>query len=147
MAGPSAGFDRPTLRLDSDNRRRYIMLLVSPREKRSGTTKITKNVQVAPRAHAGLHASALSRSARLHAGGPRNRPARTAGEREGGEHVRRAGSRFGPFAEEPRCGQHSGGPRGEPWGQPFYRDLDPRDFAALLGDLGVDPIVNKVVAH
>ena len=32
-------------------------------------------------------------------------------------------------------------------GQPFYRDLDPRDFAALLGDLGVDPIVNKVVAH
>src|SRR2546428_4766737 len=103
MAGPSAGFDRPTLRLDSDNRRRYIMLLVSPREKRSGTTKITKTVQVAPRAHAGLHASALSRSARLHAGGPRNRPARTAGEREGGEHVRRAGSRFGPFAEEPRC--------------------------------------------
>src|SRR5207247_9071193 len=32
-------------------------------------------------------------------------------------------------------------------GQPFYRDLDPRDFAALLGDLRVDPIVNKVVAH
>lgn len=32
-------------------------------------------------------------------------------------------------------------------GQPFYRDLDPRDFAALLGDLGVEPIVNKVVAH
>src|SRR5438445_10279340 len=32
-------------------------------------------------------------------------------------------------------------------GQPFYRDLDPRDFAALLGDLGADPIVNKVVAH
>src|SRR5881296_3016811 len=32
-------------------------------------------------------------------------------------------------------------------GQPFYRDMDPRDFAALLGDLGVDPIVNKVVAH
>ena len=32
-------------------------------------------------------------------------------------------------------------------GQPFYRDLDPRDFSALLGDLGVDPIVNKVVAH
>src|SRR2546426_11954663 len=32
-------------------------------------------------------------------------------------------------------------------GQPFYRDLDPRDFAGLLGDLGVDPIVNKVVAH
>src|SRR5207244_12878160 len=32
-------------------------------------------------------------------------------------------------------------------GQPFYRDLDPRDFAALLGDLGVDPILNKVVAH
>src|SRR2546427_11563957 len=32
-------------------------------------------------------------------------------------------------------------------GQPFYRDLDRRDFAALLGDLGVDPIVNKVVAH
>src|SRR2546430_8729130 len=32
-------------------------------------------------------------------------------------------------------------------GQPFYRDLDSRDFAALLRDLGVDPIVNKVVAH
>src|SRR5712692_8002438 len=32
-------------------------------------------------------------------------------------------------------------------GQPFYRDLDPRDFAALLGELAVDPIVNKVVAH
>ena len=32
-------------------------------------------------------------------------------------------------------------------GQPFYRDLDPGDFAAQLGDLGVDPIVNKVVAH
>jgi len=32
-------------------------------------------------------------------------------------------------------------------GQPFYRDLDPRDFAALLGDLPVDRIVNKVVAH
>src|SRR5207244_6835646 len=32
-------------------------------------------------------------------------------------------------------------------GQPFYRDLDPRDFAAMLGDLGVDPIMNKVVAH
>src|SRR5437667_2949653 len=32
-------------------------------------------------------------------------------------------------------------------GQPFYRDLDPRDFAALLGDLRVDLIVNKVVAH
>src|SRR5437879_182507 len=34
-----------------------------------------------------------------------------------------------------------------PSGQPFYRDLDPRDFAAMLGDLGVDPIVTKVVAH
>src|SRR5881397_3646398 len=32
-------------------------------------------------------------------------------------------------------------------GQPFYRDLDPSDFAAMLGDLGVDPIMNKVVAH
>lgn len=32
-------------------------------------------------------------------------------------------------------------------GQPFYRDLDPRDFAALLGDIAVEPIVNKVVAH
>ena len=33
-------------------------------------------------------------------------------------------------------------------GQPFYRDMDPRDFAARLGeDLGVDPIANKVVAH
>src|SRR5947209_18035341 len=28
-------------------------------------------------------------------------------------------------------------------GQPFYRDLDPRDFAALLGHLGGDPIVNQ----
>src|SRR2546428_11087006 len=112
MAGPSAGFDRPTLRLDSENRRRYIMLLVSPAEKRSGTTKITKNVQVAPRTHAGRHASALPRSARLHAGGPRNRPARTAGERQGREYVRRAGSRFGPFAEEPPCRGRSGGHRG-----------------------------------
>ncbi len=33
-------------------------------------------------------------------------------------------------------------------GQPFYRNLDPRDFVTRLGaDLGVDPIVNKVVAH
>lgn len=33
-------------------------------------------------------------------------------------------------------------------GHPFYRDMDPRDFAALLGDdLAVDPIANKVVAH
>src|SRR5947207_4833271 len=33
-------------------------------------------------------------------------------------------------------------------GQPFLRNLDPRDFAERLGDdLGVDPIVNKVVAH
>src|SRR5438046_10082128 len=33
-------------------------------------------------------------------------------------------------------------------GQPFLRNLDPRDFAERLGDdLGVDPIVNSVVAH
>ncbi|MGI0149224.1 MAG: hypothetical protein ACREDF_06810, partial [Thermoplasmata archaeon] len=33
-------------------------------------------------------------------------------------------------------------------GQPFLRNMDPRDFAARLGDdLGVDPIVNNVVAH
>src|SRR5437870_2547112 len=32
-------------------------------------------------------------------------------------------------------------------GQPFYRDLDPRDFAALLGDLGVDPIVTVLRAY
>ncbi len=33
-------------------------------------------------------------------------------------------------------------------GQPFYRNLDPRAFAALLGkDLGLEVIVNKVVAH
>src|SRR5207247_9902701 len=33
-------------------------------------------------------------------------------------------------------------------GQPFLRNLDPRDFAEWLGDaLGVDPIVNNVVAH
>ncbi len=33
-------------------------------------------------------------------------------------------------------------------GQPFYRDMDPREFAALLGDdLPVDMIANKVVAH
>jgi 5,10-methylenetetrahydrofolate reductase len=33
-------------------------------------------------------------------------------------------------------------------GQPFYRDMDPREFAALLGGgLPVDPIANKVVAH
>src|SRR6059058_4672654 len=33
-------------------------------------------------------------------------------------------------------------------GQPFLRNLDPRDFAERLGDdLGVDPIVNNVVAH
>ncbi|HEX9340332.1 MAG TPA: hypothetical protein VF992_04075 [Thermoplasmata archaeon] len=33
-------------------------------------------------------------------------------------------------------------------GQPFYRNLDPRDFVTRLGaDLGVEPIVNKVVAH
>ncbi|TLZ96553.1 MAG: hypothetical protein E6J99_10345, partial [Methanobacteriota archaeon] len=30
-------------------------------------------------------------------------------------------------------------------GQPFLRNLDPRDFAERLGDdLGVDPIVNNV---
>src|SRR5438034_9745884 len=33
-------------------------------------------------------------------------------------------------------------------GQPFYRDMDPRDFATLLGsDLPEDTIANKVVAH
>src|SRR5204863_9095054 len=33
-------------------------------------------------------------------------------------------------------------------GQPFLRNLDPRDFAERLGDdLGVDPSVNNVVAH
>src|SRR5207247_8493461 len=33
-------------------------------------------------------------------------------------------------------------------GHPFLRNLDPRDFAERLGDdLGVDPIVNSVVAH
>src|SRR3989442_9696042 len=33
-------------------------------------------------------------------------------------------------------------------GQPFYRDMDPRDFATLLGgDLPADTIANKVVAH
>lgn len=33
-------------------------------------------------------------------------------------------------------------------GQPFYRNLDPRDFIARLGDdLGVETIANKVVAH
>jgi 5,10-methylenetetrahydrofolate reductase len=33
-------------------------------------------------------------------------------------------------------------------GQPFLRNMDPRDFARRLGDdLGVDPIVNNVVAH
>src|SRR5438309_2698805 len=33
-------------------------------------------------------------------------------------------------------------------GQPFLRNLDPRDFAERLGDdFGVDPIVNSVVAH
>ena len=33
-------------------------------------------------------------------------------------------------------------------GQPFLRNMDPRDFAQRLGpDLGVDPIVNNVVAH
>lgn len=33
-------------------------------------------------------------------------------------------------------------------GQPFLRNMDPRDFAVRLGDdLGVDPIVNNVVAH
>src|SRR3989442_3769485 len=33
-------------------------------------------------------------------------------------------------------------------GQPFYRDMDPRDFATLLGgDQPADPISNKVVAH
>lgn len=33
-------------------------------------------------------------------------------------------------------------------GQPFFRDMDPREFAARLGDqLPVDPIVNTVVAH
>src|SRR3989442_7997853 len=90
------------------------MLLVSPEEKRSWAPKGTENVQVAPRTHAGLHATALPRGARLDTGRPRNRPARTAGERQGREYVRRAGSRFGPFAEEPRCRERSGGPRGEP---------------------------------
>jgi len=33
-------------------------------------------------------------------------------------------------------------------GQPFLRNMDPRDFVQRLGkDLGVDPIVNNVVAH
>src|SRR5947199_6737157 len=33
-------------------------------------------------------------------------------------------------------------------GQPFLRNMDPRDFVQRLGgDLGVDPIVNDVVAH
>jgi len=33
-------------------------------------------------------------------------------------------------------------------GQPFLRNMDPRDFVVRLGaDLGVDPIVNNVVAH
>jgi len=33
-------------------------------------------------------------------------------------------------------------------GQPFLRNMDPREFAARLGaDLGVDPIVNNVVPH
>src|SRR5437879_11946242 len=33
-------------------------------------------------------------------------------------------------------------------GQPFYRDMDPRVFATLLGgDLPADTIANKVVAH
>ncbi len=33
-------------------------------------------------------------------------------------------------------------------GQPFYRTVDPRDFAVRLGArLGLDPIVNKVVVH
>src|SRR2546427_12898393 len=32
-------------------------------------------------------------------------------------------------------------------GQPFYRDLDPRDFASLLRNPGVGPIGHKVVAH
>ena len=33
-------------------------------------------------------------------------------------------------------------------GEPFYRNLDPREFAARLRkDLDVEPIVNKVVAH
>ena len=33
-------------------------------------------------------------------------------------------------------------------GQPFFRDMDPRDFASRLGhDFPVDPIVNMVVAH
>src|SRR3989442_14591316 len=32
-------------------------------------------------------------------------------------------------------------------GQPFYRDLDPCDFAALLGDHRVDPIQNRVFAN
>lgn len=33
-------------------------------------------------------------------------------------------------------------------GHPFKRDMEPRDFAARLGDrLAVDPIVNTVVAH
>jgi 5,10-methylenetetrahydrofolate reductase len=33
-------------------------------------------------------------------------------------------------------------------GEPFYRNMDPRAFVEHLGpDLGVDPIVNKVVAH
>ena len=33
-------------------------------------------------------------------------------------------------------------------GQPFYRNMDPQEFVERLGpDLGVEPIVNKVVAH
>lgn len=33
-------------------------------------------------------------------------------------------------------------------GQPFLRNMDPREFARRLGDdLGVDPVVNNVVAH
>jgi hypothetical protein len=33
-------------------------------------------------------------------------------------------------------------------GQPFLRNVEPRDFAERLGDdLGVDPIVNNVVSH
>src|SRR5881628_669872 len=32
-------------------------------------------------------------------------------------------------------------------GMPFYRNMDPRRFAKLLGDLHVEPIVNKVVVH
>lgn len=32
-------------------------------------------------------------------------------------------------------------------GQPFHRNMDPREFVGRLGDLDVDPIVNNVVVH